>query len=194
MAVAPPHATPADRTPVIGTAAELTERKGLLPLVDAAARVLVRHPQVQFLIMGRGHLEKTLKQRIAENGVEQNVHLMGFVPDASERMAEWTIFVLPSLSDLFPRAILEAMAQGLPVVSTKVDGAREMVVDGETGLLVAPGDAPALADALIRLLDDPALARRMGEMGRQRIADVYNVDGIVQQLDELYQTLLGEKR
>lgn len=187
MVVAPPHPAPANARPIIGTAAELTERKGVLDLVDAARIVAQRHPAAQFLIMGRGHLEERIRERIAANGVADTVHLLGFVPDASERMAQWDIFVLPSLSDLFPRAILEAMAQGLPVVATTVDGALDMVVEEETGLLVPPGDPPALAAAITRLLDDPALARRMGAQGRERVARVYNVDGIVQQLDALYQ-------
>lgn len=187
MAVAPPHAPPDNARPIIGTAAELTERKGILDLVDAASIVVRTHPTAQFLVMGRGHLEQRITEHIAELGLQSSVRLLGFVPDASEQMAGWDIFVLPSLSDLFPRAILEAMAQGLPVVSTTVDGALDMVVDNETGLLVPPANPPALAAAITRLLDDPQLARRMGEQGRERVSRVYNVDGIVQQLDALYQ-------
>ncbi len=140
--------------------------------------------------MGRGHLEERIRERIAALGLHDNVHLLGFVPDASERMAQWDIFVLPSLSDLFPRAILEAMAQGLPVVSTTVDGALDMVVNGETGLLAPPGDPQELAAAIGRLLDDPQLARRLGEKGRERVEKVYNVEGIVAQLDALYQRVV----
>ncbi len=190
MAVAPPHTRPANPRPIIGTAAELTERKGILQLVDAARIVVASHPEAQLLIMGRGHLEERIRERIAALGLHDNVHLLGFVPDASERMAQWDIFVLPSLSDLFPRAILEAMAQGLPVVSTTVDGALDMVVNGETGLLAPPGDPQELAAAIGRLLDDPQLARRLGEKGRERVEKVYNVEGIVAQLDALYQRVV----
>jgi glycosyltransferase involved in cell wall biosynthesis len=194
MAVAPEHPAPTNAKPMIGTAAELTERKGLLDLVDAAQLVVASHPDAQFLIMGRGHLEARLKERIAAKGLGSTVHLLGFVPDASDRMAQWDIFVLPSISDLFPRAILEAMAQGLAVISTTVDGALDMVVNGETGLLVPPADPPALAQAIIRLLDDPALARQMGRKGRARVAQVFNVEGVVQRIDALYQDVLRRRK
>jgi len=188
----PERPAPANPQPIIGTAAELTERKGLTYLIDAAPIVLARYPGAQFLIMGRGHLEQRLKQQIAEHHLEQSIHMPGFVPDAAERMAGWDVFVLPSLSDLYPRAILEAMAQGLPVVATQVDGAREMIVHGETGFLVPPGDAEALGQAILRVLDDRSLAHQMGQRARQRIAEVHNVAGVVQQIEAVYRQVLAK--
>jgi glycosyltransferase involved in cell wall biosynthesis len=102
-------------------------------------------------------------------------------------MSGWDIFVLSSLWDPFPQVILEAMANGLPIVSTAVDGACEMIVDGETGILVPPGDAVALAAGIRRLLNDPELAERLGKAGRQRLATVYSIERVVGDLDKLYQ-------
>ncbi len=188
--VYPEHPAPANAAPVIGTPAELTERKGLAYLIEAAPRVLARYPAAQFLIIGRGHLEDALRRQIVAGSLEQNVHLLGFVPNVAERMKEWDVLVLSSLWDPFPQVVLEAMANGLPVIASAVDGALEMVVDGETGFLVPPGDAAALAAAIIRLLDDRDLARRMGREGRARLAQVYNLEGVVQKIDQVYQGML----
>ena len=188
------HPAPANPSPIIGTPAELSERKGLLHLLDAAPVVLQTYPDAQFLIIGRGPLESRLRELITERGLQNNIHLLGFVPNVAERMPEWDMLVLPSLWDPFPQVILEAMAQGLPVVASAVDGALEMVVDGETGFLVPPADVQALAAAILHLLGDRALARRMGQQGRQRVADVYNLEGVVKKIDALYQELLGGDR
>ncbi len=104
------------------------------------------------------------------------------------------MMVLPSLWDPFPQVVLEAMANGLPVIASAVDGALEMVVDGETGILVPPGDAQALANAILRLLGDRSLARRMGQNGRARVAETYSLERVVGQMDKLYQALLGERQ
>lgn len=192
--VYPEHPAPDNPDPIIGIPAELTERKGLAYLIAAAPLVLRKYPRTQFLIAGQGHLEQALKQQVADGRLGENVRLLGFVPNVSAQMPGWDLLVLPSLWDPFPQAILEAMAHGRPVVTTAVDGALEMVVDGETGLLVPPGDAPALAGAVIRLLDDRALAQRMGRQGRQRVADLYDLARIVRQLETLYQAVLAEKR
>lgn len=192
--VYPEHPAPDNAYPIMGTPAELTERKGLAYLIAAAPLVLRKYPDAQFLIMGRGHLEQQLKQQVAEAHLQNSVRMLGFVPNVSEQMPGWDMLVLPSLWDPFPQAILEAMAHGLAVVTTAVDGALEMVVNEETGILVPPADSQALANAILRLLDDPTQARCMGQKGRERVAQVYNLDRIVQQLDALYQTVLGEKR
>ncbi len=191
--VHPEHPAPDNPHPIIGTPAELTERKGLRYLVEAAPLVLERYPDARFLIFGRGHLENDLRQQIAHLGVQDNVNLMGFVPNVAAQMPTWDMLVLPSLWDPFPQAILEAMAHGLPVVATAVDGALEMVVNEGTGLLVPPADAPALAAAIIRLLDNPALARSLGQHGRDRVAQVYSVEGVVAKLDRLYLELMGQR-
>jgi glycosyltransferase involved in cell wall biosynthesis len=192
--VHPEHAAPDNPDPTIGIPAELTERKGLIYLIAAAPLVLQKYPRAQFLIAGKGHLEEELKHQVADAHLGDNVHFLGFVPNVATQMPGWDMLVLPSLWDPFPQAILEAMAHGRPVVTTAVDGALEMVVDGETGLLVPPGDAPALAGAILRLLDDRDLAQRMGRLGRQRVADLYDLARIVRELDMLYQAVLTEAR
>lgn len=188
--VYPQHSAPANPAPIIGAPAELTERKGLTYLIEAVPLVLAQHAGARFLIIGRGHLEERLRRMVAERGLEESVHLLGFVPNVAERMAQWDLLVLPSLWDPFPQVILEAMANGVPVVASAVDGAQEMVVHGETGFLVPPADPPALADAIIRLLADQKLARQMGQAGRARVEQVYNLEGVVQRMDDLYQDVL----
>ena len=185
------RSAPANTDPIIGTPAELTERKGLPFLIDAAPTVLQKYPGAQFLIMGRGHLESSLRQQIAERNLQNSVHLLGFVPNAADKMPGWDLLVLPSLWEPYGQVVLEAMSHGLPVVATTGDGPEFIVRDGETGFLVPPGDAPALAKAILQLLSDPDLARRMGQAGRQRVATEYNPQRIAKLMDTLYQELLG---
>ena len=108
--------------------------------------------------------------------------------------ARGTVGVLPSLEEAFGLPLAEAMASGLPTVATRVGGMPELVVDGETGLLVPPDDAGALADALVRLLEDPALASRLGAGGRARAVERFSWDAVAERALSLYQPLIDRGR
>ena len=102
------------------------------------------------------------------------------------------IFVLPSLYEGFGIAILEAMAAGKPVVATAVGGIPEFVVPGQSGFLVPPGDAPALARAMKQLLDEPEKARAMGRQGQEHVKKHYSIESVVRQHEQLYELCLAQ--
>ncbi|MGK2961551.1 MAG: glycosyltransferase [Gemmatimonadaceae bacterium] len=153
----------------LGTAARLVEVKGLGFLVDALA-LLRQDLDVELHIAGSGPKRKALAAAAAEAGLGDAVRFLGWRNDISDVMQRWHIYVQPSFAEGFGLAVLEAMAAGLPVVAGNAGGLPEVVVDGETGFLVEPGDPAALAARIRQLIEDPALARRMGDAGRERVA------------------------
>ena len=119
------------------------------------------------------------------------VHFLGFRSDVPDLLAACDIFVLPSLCEGLPLAILEAMAAWKPVVATAISGTDETVVHGVTGLLVPPADPAALAGAIQSLLADPEASRRLGLAGRARVAREFLVETMVARVEAVYQELLG---
>jgi glycosyltransferase involved in cell wall biosynthesis len=185
---------PAHHGPLIGTVANLTEQKGLPHLIEAAAIVRDTHPAATFRLIGGGHLHETLAAQIAALGLQDRVKLLGFQPDATSLMAEFDIFVLPSLWEPFGMVLLEAMANGVPVVATDVDGVADVVVHNETGLLVPPADPRALAEAIVRLLSSPRLGQAMGKRGRERCSRVFSIEKMTQRFAAVYAAALAECR
>lgn len=126
-------------------------------------------------------------------GLTASVRLVGERDDVPELLSSSSVFVLSSSSEALPVSVLEAMAAGLPVVATRVGGVPELVVDGETGFLVPPSDAAALAAALQRLLDDPELRARLGAAGRARAEEHFALDSFVEGHLDLYRRALAAK-
>ena len=172
--------------------ANLFRYKGHLDLVEAAAAVVARRPAVHFLLAGResGAME-AVRSRIAALGLEGRVHLLGSRRDVPALLAAAAVVVHPSHEEGFPNAVLEAMAAGKAVVATDVGGIPELVVGGETGILVPRRSPGRLAEALIGLLDDPPRARAMGEAGRRRAREVFPLDKTVRETEKLYEELLS---
>ncbi|MEW6399961.1 MAG: glycosyltransferase, partial [Bacillota bacterium] len=160
----------------VGTAARLTYQKGLDILMEAAARVLAGEPRARFVIGGEGPERPRLEEMIRAHGLEGRVTLAGFVQDVPAFLAGLDIYVLSSRYEGLPLAILEAMAAALPVVAADVGGVAEAVVDGLTGLLVPPGDAAALAAAILALLRDPERVRSLGRTGRERVEAQFDAE------------------
>jgi glycosyltransferase involved in cell wall biosynthesis len=160
-----------DRAVVV--VATLKEQKGHRYLIDAASAILPEFPDAHFLIIGDGELRQALEAQIAAHHLENNVHLLGTRHDVPALLAAADMFVLPSLWEGLPMALVEAMAAGLPVVATEVSGTRQVMVDGETGLLVPPGEITPLVRAISLLLADPARAAIMGAAGRQRVESLF---------------------
>lgn len=167
----------------IGTAANLEYWKGVDVLIEAAS--LAATP-LRLEIFGEGSGRDRLEEQALEQGVDARFH--GFVPDLRARLPRLDAFVLPSRGDNFPIVILEAMACGLPVVGTRVGGIPELVVDGETGLLVDADDAAGLAGALDRLADDQ-LRQQMGLRGSQRARAGFSPAEVAGQMLSLYESL-----
>jgi glycosyltransferase involved in cell wall biosynthesis len=176
---------------VFGTIARLSEPKGHHYLIQAVPAVVRRFPNIRFVFAGDGPLRKSLESQTKALGIESYVQFLGFRTDVVELMAAFDAFVLPSLYEGLPNAVLEAMACGKPVVATAVDGTPEIVVHGETGLLVPAKDPDALAEAILRIAGNPHFRRWMGSLARRRIVLEHGLDDQVDAFHALYQELFN---
>jgi glycosyltransferase involved in cell wall biosynthesis len=169
---------------VAGVAANLEYWKGIDVLVDAAR--LVQSP-VRLEVFGVGSLRDELERKAT--GLDARFH--GFVQDMREPLAGLDVLVQPSRADNLPLAILEAMAAALPVIGTRVGGIPELVLDGETGLLVEPERPAELAEALDALAADPQRRAELGRKGRERVREHFSADAIARRTVALYEELCG---
>ncbi len=180
--------------PVVGNIANLIPYKGHRDLIQAWALVAKRYPGAYLLLVGRdGGIGADLQQVGRELGVGDRVILAGARDDIAEILQAIDIQVLSSHQEGFSNAILEGMVAGKPLVVTDVGGNAEAVENGVTGWVVPPHDPPAMAEALLRLLDDPEQARRMGAAGRQRACDRFGMDRMVNESANLYVQLAQQK-
>jgi glycosyltransferase involved in cell wall biosynthesis len=166
--------------------ANLRPEKGHDVLIDAAAETLQRVPDAEFEVVGGGPELGTLVARAEARQVRRAFTFLGHRDDVAERLAAADIFVLPSRSEAFPNAVLEAMAAGLPIVASAVGGIGELIDEDRTGLLVAPGDPHTLASRLVRLMNDPALAARLGAAARSDAEAHFSFDRMVASFDSIY--------
>jgi glycosyltransferase involved in cell wall biosynthesis len=178
-----PCAEPAAGPPLVLAVGRLVEKKGFPVLVEACRLLAARGVAFACEIIGGGPDEPALAAQIAAGGLAGTVTLRGVVPteQVAARLADAAVVALPCVVardgnvDALPTILLEAMASARPVVSTCLSGIPEIVVPGETGLLMPPGDAAALADALAALLDDPGRRRAMGQAGRRRAEHLFDL-------------------
>lgn len=168
----------------------LGKRKGSYDLVAAAARVSANCPELHLRLGGDGELGQ-VSAHAKSLGVADRVALLGWVrgADRDHQLASASVYALPSYNEGLPMSILEAMAAGLPILSTPIGGIPEAVTHGVEGFLVPPGDVEAIARHLERMLDDAELARRMGEAARRKIQDKFSVDDMLPKVERLYAEL-----
>jgi glycosyltransferase involved in cell wall biosynthesis len=178
------------QAPVVGNVAALVPHKGQRHLVEAAARVVREVPDARFVIAGEGELRPALERQIKERKLEKHVFLAGFRPDVLSLHKSFDVFVLASVTEGLGTSTLDAMACGKPVVGTATGGIPEVVVDGQTGLLVPPRDDRALAAAIVRLLKDPDLRARMGAAGLARVAARFSADRMVRDTLAVYESVV----
>jgi glycosyltransferase involved in cell wall biosynthesis len=169
------------------TVARLSPEKDMATLLQATALVLRDDPAFRLEIAGDGVCLPALRQTAERLNLGRAVTFRGQVRDVPALLARAGLFVLPSLAEGISLTLLEAMASGLAVATTRVGGNPEVVVDGETGLLVPPADPPALAAALLRLRRDAGLRRRMGEAGRRRVEQHFAARAMVAAYEALYE-------
>jgi len=179
--------------PVIGTVARLHRQKGVVNLLRAAPKILSACPEVRVAVVGEGPQSGSLRREAQRLGLDGHLLFLGERRDAASFMALFDMFVLPSLWEGLPFVLVEAAAWGKPIVATAVDGVPEILEDGKTGLLVPPGDPTALADAVIRLLRDKEEARRLGEMARTLVPPRFPLRRMIEQTQNLYLELTGQK-
>ena len=137
-------------------------------------------------IAGDGWEREALTKKAQEAGLADSIEFLGEVSDVPAILAKTDIYVQPSLQEGLPNAVLEAMAMGLPIVATRVSGNEDVVVHGENGVLVPASDPDALAAALRRLVDDPALAARMGRRSREMAEERFGLQAVMRRLEQAY--------
>ncbi len=187
------HFTGPERRPAIHVA-RLQQIKDQPTLLRAVRLVVDAEPAFQLMIVGDGPARAELRALSKHLELDGHVQFLGERDDVSDLLASASLFVLSSLSEGLPVSLLEAMATGLPAVATDVGGNREIVVPGETGLLVPAESPPALADAMRTLWADPDRARRLGAAGRQRVEQEFDMRQVAARYEGLYQELLQGKR
>ena len=169
----------------------LIENKGPHFFLQAAPAVIRAHPEAEFVFIGDGPMRRELAAKARRLGLQRNVRFEGLQHDVASRLRASDVYVRPSLTEGMPLTVLEAMACGLPVVATPVGGTAEIVYDGVNGLLVPPGDVPALASALIRLADRPKLRARLGAKGRALVRRSYSWQRVVDANLAVYQRIVS---
>jgi glycosyltransferase involved in cell wall biosynthesis len=187
-----------DGAVVIGMVARVAPVKDYFTLADAAAQVLACHPDTRFLIVGDNSLEELNRNHYAEVvkklnelGIADRFIFTGHRTDVPRLIAAMDLFVLSTHREGFPLSILEAMAMGKPVVATSVGGIPEIVTNGVTGYLHQHGNSQELADALLRLIENPEDARRMGATARENVLQNFSRQKFA---DEIAQTYLDVMR
>lgn len=174
----------------VGAVACLKPQKDPLTLVRAARRVLDLEPRARFFIAGDGALRPRVEELAAQLGLGDRLVLLGWVEDVHAFLHDLDVFVLTSRFEGLPRAVLQAMAAGVPVIATAVDGVPEVISDGETGRLVAPGDHRAVAEAVLELLADPALRVGLAGAAHARLRGSFEISTMLVELEALYLELL----
>jgi glycosyltransferase involved in cell wall biosynthesis len=178
-----------DGTPLIGVVCELRAQKALEVLFEAAARLRSDLPALKVLVAGDGPERASLEAEVRRLGLEGTILLLGIRRDVPALLDALDVAVLSSDYEGSPLSVMEYMAAGKPIVSTRVGGVPELVEDGREALLVEPRDPVALAKAVGRLLRDPAEANRLGEAARDRQRREFSLDAMVRRIERLYEEL-----
>ena len=173
---------------VVTIVGRMDEWKGHRFFLEAAQKVLTQLHAIRFLVVGDGALRNELEAFSKDLGVEDNVIFCGYRDDIPEILAGSNILVSASLAEHFGRVIIEAMAMAKPVVGTRAGGVPEIVIDGQTGILIEPTSSEEMAQAILSLLADPEYARAMGVAGLERVRDCFSLEKHTRQIEEIYKS------
>ncbi|MDA0833148.1 MAG: glycosyltransferase [Planctomycetota bacterium] len=169
----------------------LDEQKGHRYLFEALAKLAPADPTLHLLVVGHGPLDATLKEHASRLGLASVVHFVGWSDQIPEFLKASSLLVLPSLWEGMPNVVLEAMASGLPVIASDVEGVRELISPDQTGIIVPPRDSDALAREIQRLRADSQLAETVGDTSQVFVTEHFTWDAVVQGYVQLYRRLLG---
>jgi len=184
----------ADDDVLIGCVARLHPQKNHALLLEAFARGPARNGKTRLVLVGAGPLRAELERRAQQLGIRGHTHFLGVRADVPEVLAAMDVFALSSDYEGSPLSIVEAMAAGVPVVSTRAGGVAELVEDGREGLLLQPGDLKALSAALTFLAEHAEARRSMGVAGARRAKESFDVRVMIHAYEDMYETLYGELR
>jgi glycosyltransferase involved in cell wall biosynthesis len=180
--------------PVVGYVGRLSPEKDLVTWLYAAGIVGQHCPETHFVVVGEGQdgqLLAHLRQQAMELGIAAQVHFLGYRAQLLPAYAAFDLFMLSSRREGICNSLLEAMAMGLPVVTTDAGGTRELVIDGQTGYIMQQRDVDSLARAVIKLINDASLRQRMGHAGRDRVEKEFSFRQRLQRIEALYTAILG---
>lgn len=176
--------------PVIGYAGRLAQQKGLETLINAAVQVRDSAGEAQFLLVGEGEMERSLRAMVSRRGLDTCFRFSGYLSDIRVALAAMDVFVLPSLYEGLPYSLMEAMAAGRAVVAARVGGNSDLIQDGETGFLVPPEDSATLANVLLRLLSAPEERTLVGEKAAEVVRTRTTPKQMTMKVVALYQSLM----
>ncbi len=182
-----------DDVPVVGAIGRLVWQKGFEYFIEAIPDVLKNSKETRFLIVGEGTLKDKLEAKSKNLKLEDKIIFTGFRSDIKDVLASIDIFVMPSLLEGLPMILLEAMAMAKPIVATHIDGVKEVLNNGVTGLLAPPKDPKALSETIVDLLNHRDKAYQMGLAARRVVEERYGVDIMVQKVEEVYEKLLSPR-
>ena len=176
---------------LVGLISYLRSYKGHEYFIEAARRLSARRNDVTFIIVGEGPEEWSIRTQIEHLGLSTRIRMLGFRQDLLNVFRSFDVFAIPSVEgDTIPQVVMQALAMGIPVVSTTVGSIPDVVIDSETGFVVPPRDAGALADRIATLLDDAALRARLGAQGRSLVQRCYSLDKMLDRMEGVYHRLV----
>ncbi len=187
--VIPEHVSPHDFSSgfpgkkIIYSAGRLAEQKGFNYLIEAARILGQQRNDLAFVVSGEGKIEPALMAQVKAAGLEKSFVFEGFKPDIYPRLDGCDLFVLASLFEGMPNVVMEAMAMAKPVIATDVNGARELMQDGKTGLIVPPADPAALANTIGSLIDNHEKLRAFGKAGKERVSKYFTMERMTDALE-----------
>ena len=177
---------------VVGSIANFKPQKAPLDFVEVARLARLQDRRLLFVFAGDGALRSDVEEAIARSGLTGTVHLLGWREDVAEVLAGMDLFVLTSVFEGLPRAVLQAMAASVPVVATDTGGVKEVVIDGETGILVPPAQPSRAAAAIVALAADAPARQRLAAAAKARLGDAFDIALMVRRVEALYDELLQE--
>jgi glycosyltransferase involved in cell wall biosynthesis len=180
---------------LVGLISYLRSYKGHEYFIEAARIIAAQREDVTFVIVGEGPDEASIRSRIEQLGLSARIRMLGFRQDLLNVFRSFDVFAIPSVEgDTIPQVLMQALAIGLPVVSTTVGSIPDVVIEGDTGFVVPPRNARALAERIARLLDDAALRTRMGEQGRSLVERCYSLERMLDRMEGVYDRLIQAAR
>jgi glycosyltransferase involved in cell wall biosynthesis len=178
---------------IVATVGRLFPQKAPQDLIRAMPKVLAAHRDVAFVFIGGGEMLPQLQLLAKKLGVESQIRFLGDRDDVPELLQIVDVFILTSLWEGMPRALIEAMYCARPLVATAVDGTPELVQQNETGILVPPRDIDAIANGIITLLNDEKKAKQMGAEAKRRVSEKFAIDKMISEIERVYDELLEQK-
>jgi len=177
---------------LIGCFNAIEDGKGHDVLIDAAPKVIEKVPETVFIIAGEGKRKEKIERRVAKEGLEEKFIFTGFREDLPHILSAINLLVMPATSGVSPSSVLEAMAMAKPVVATQLPGITEVVADGGSGILVPPGDADALSDAILSLVKRKNKLKSFGKRGRKIVEENFDMKLIAKEMERVYAKLVEE--